>query len=42
MIQAGKTEELQNDDFEELSESREIIEDRIFQKKLQMIDLTIA
>ena len=30
------------DEFEELSESREIIEDRIFRLKLQMIDLTIT
>lgn len=29
------------EEFEELSESREIIEDRIFRLKLQMIDLTI-
>jgi len=30
------------EEFEELSESREIIEDRIFRLKLQMIDLTIT
>ena len=30
------------DEFEELSESREIIEDRIFRLKLQMVDLTIT
>ena len=30
------------DEFEELSESREIIEDRIFRLKLQVIDLTIT
>ena len=30
-----------DDEFEELSESREIIEHRIFRLKLQMIDLTI-
>ena len=29
------------DEFEELSESREIIEDRILRIRLQMIDLTI-
>ena len=31
-----------DEEFEELSESREIIEDRIFRLKLQMIDLTIT
>ena len=36
----GKKDNL--DDFEELSESHEIIEDRIFRLKLQMIDLTIT
>ena len=36
----GKKDNL--DEFEELSESREIIEDRIFRLKLQMIDLTIT
>mmetsp|Transcript_35403 Transcript_35403/g.46604 ORF Transcript_35403/g.46604 Transcript_35403/m.46604 type:complete len:85 (+) Transcript_35403:388-642(+) len=30
------------EEFEELSESREIIEDRIFRQKLQMIELTIT
>lgn len=36
-----QTQPQKDDDFEELSESREIIEDRIFRLKLQMIDLTI-
>ena len=31
-----------DEEFEELSESREIIEDRIFRHKLQMIELTIT
>jgi len=30
------------DEFEDLSESREIIEDRIFKVRLQMINLTIT
>ena len=29
------------EDFEQLSESREIIEDRIFRLKLQIVDMTI-
>ena len=32
----------QHDDFEELSEGREIIEERIFRVELQMINLTIG
>ena len=31
-----------SDDFEELGETREIIEDRIFRLKLQMVNLTIT
>lgn len=40
MIQGGKVD-AQSDEFEDLSESREIIEDKIFRMKLQMVDLSI-
>jgi chromosome segregation ATPase len=38
-MQGGKVEP--QDDFEDLAESKEVIEDRIFKIRLQLIDLVI-